>query len=191
MNDTELDRLLDAWEAPAPAQSLRDGLRARFPRTERTRFVRPLKWGLAGLCMLGLTLAIGQTAESHGDFVMGAVTHVYEGLAMMVDAHRAAFITAEIRQFQPKVYVDGRLAGPLEYVHGSSFRVSVPGGIYGVVLFRIPKYVQEGSHWAYVEAGRMHGNLIEFDAGGHHVRIECNKTIVDDNRPVFIMRQPE
>jgi hypothetical protein len=35
MNDQELDRLLDLWEPPPPRPSLRDGLRAQFPRTDR------------------------------------------------------------------------------------------------------------------------------------------------------------
>jgi hypothetical protein len=32
--------------------------------------------------------------------------------------------------------------------------------------------------------------VIEFQAGGKQVRIECNQAIVDSDRPVFTMRRP-
>ena len=80
MNDTELDRLLDTWEAPAPPPSLRQGLRARFPRIERPRFRRPLGWALV-IAVATITLATGipQSGENvWGSRLVGAINSVYE-----------------------------------------------------------------------------------------------------------------
>ncbi len=190
MNDTELDRLLNTWEAPAPPHSLRDRLRARFPRAERTGFGWPLKWALVGLCSLGLTIAVAQTGESHGDALLRAVHMHIRGLMMMVDAHRATFMRNAIRESQPRVYVDGQLAAPLEYGNSSSLLVQVPGdGVYGVLLFDI-SWTPSGQGMGFVEAGSVHGSVIEFQAGGKQVRIECNQSVVDGERPVWVRRQP-
>jgi len=35
----------------------------------------------------------------------------------------------------------------------------------------------------------FNGNVIEFRTGGKQVRIECNKPIVDSDRPVFAIRR--
>src|SRR5208337_4084981 len=86
MNDSELDGLLESWEAPAPPASLREGLRARFPRAERRGFARPLRWALA-IAVASATLGIGmeQMGESGWDFRLVQVLnqmyeHVVEGL---------------------------------------------------------------------------------------------------------------
>ena len=65
MNDTELDRLLDTWEAPAPLPSLREGVRGRFPRAEPRRF-RPLGWMLAiVVASAALAIGTGQSRTAH------------------------------------------------------------------------------------------------------------------------------
>lgn len=46
MNEAELDRLLDMWEAPAPPASLRRGLVAALPVQRRTVLGVPLRWVL-------------------------------------------------------------------------------------------------------------------------------------------------
>lgn len=191
MNDTELDRLLSTWESPAPPKSMRDRLRARFPRAERRGFARPLKWGLIALCSLGLTFAIAQTGNAHGDAVMHIVDHVYGVVVYTVDMHRAAFLRNDIRQSQPKVYVDEQLAGPLEYRGGATLAVRMPGdGVYVVSTVRyLDRFAGKGQGW--VESGRIHGNLIEFEAGGHQVRIECNRSIFDGERPVLVVHLAE
>jgi hypothetical protein len=193
MNDTELDRLLNTWSAPAPPESMRQDLRARFPRAERTRFARPLRWALVGLCSLGLTIAIAQTSESHGDIVMRHLTLVYRHLVFPLLAHRAGFLMQAIRESQPRVYVDGQPVAPLEYGHSSTLQVQVPGdGVY-VAMFVNPDFVVEnddGRPSGWVEAGSVHGNVIEFQAGGKQVRIECNGSVVDGEVPVFVRRQP-
>lgn len=188
MNDTDLDRLLDTWKAPAPAQSLRDGLRARFPRSERRTFPVRLRWGLATLfASAALTAAIAQTGNSHGDFVMHAVHHIYGGLTLMVESHRAAFLRSAIRQSQPKVYIDGQPAAPPEYRGGSTVVVKIPGeGVYAVLLFRhmdLLSPFQGFSGWT--KAGIFHHNIIEFEAGDKQVRIECGSSI-DEDMPVFV-----
>lgn len=193
MNDTELDRLLDIWEAPAPAQSMRDGLRARFPKHARMRFTRPLKWVLAGLCSLGLTLAVAQSSENHGNALLRFADYVHSQTAIMVDAHRTVFIIAEIKRSEPKVYIDGQPAAPLEHGNLGSLRVRIPGdGAYAVTVFRYMKQIEAGGHLTgWTEAGNFHGNVLEFEAGGRQVRIECNQSVIDGERPVYVMRAPE
>ena len=194
MNDTELDQLLNTWEAPSPPQSLRDRLRARFPRAERTRFPRPLRWGLVTLfASAALTFAVAQTGERHGDALMRAVHMHIRGLMMMVDAHRASFLVQEVRNAQPKVYVDGQPAPPLEYGHASSLRVQIPGdGTYSVIFFDVDSVhaAADGSPSPWVKAGRVHDNLIEFEAGGRQVRIEFNGPLPTGGLPVYVRRQP-
>jgi hypothetical protein len=192
VNDTELDRSLNTWSAPAPPESMRQRLRARFPRAERPGFARPLKWALVGLCSLGLTIAIAQTGESHGDVVMRHLIFLYKHLVFPLEAHRAGFIREAIRQSQPKVYVDGQLAAALDYRGGESLWVQVPGGegLYYVVLLFNPDLEPSGQLTGFVEAGSSHGNVIEFQADGRQVRIECNRSIVDGERPVWVRRQP-
>jgi hypothetical protein len=185
MNDTELDRLLDTWEAPASPPSLRERLRARFPRTERRKLTRPLGWVLVAAAA-SLTLAIGmeQTRTNPWDFQIGEIfqrlhMHLYEAF----EAHRAAYLRSEIRAADPKVYVDGQPAPPLEYGGGARMDVQVPGdGVYSVLIYSLAP-----AGWA--KAGRIHGNVIEFQAGTRQVRIECNRQIVSDNRPVFVRRR--
>ena len=192
MNDTELDRLLNTWSAPASPAIDAGAPPGALPRVERPGFARPLKWALVGLCSLGLTIAIAQTGESHGDALLRAVHLHIRGLVMMVDAHRASLITAAIRQSQPKVYVDGELAAPLGYGNSSTLRVDVPGdGVYYALFFSyFTQLAEPGRPTGWVEAGSIHGNVIEFQAGGKQVRIECNQSIVDGERPVFVRRQP-
>lgn len=195
MNDTELDRLLDTWDAPAPAESMRQRLRARFPRTNRLRFTRPLKWVVVGLCSLGLTIAIAQTGESHRDVVMNAVSHVYMGVVMMVDSHRAVFIRDAIRQSEPRVYVDGQPGATLEYRGGASVVVKVPGdGVYAAVFVRyLDHFTQSpsGTRVPYVAAGRVHDNVVEFQADGKQFRVECNRPIIEGELPVFVKHLPD
>ena len=62
-------------------------------------------------------------------------------------------------------------------------RVQVPGeGEYLISLFDGVK--------GFVEAGRVHGNVLEFQAGAKQVRIVCNRAIVDSDLPIFVRRQP-
>ena len=105
------------------------------------------------------------------------------------EAERATGIVAKIRQSNPRVYVNGELAGPLEYGAAGSMKVHVAEGVYSVMLYQ---YMQqenaEGRPTGWLEAGHMHGNLIEFEAGSQRVRIECDEDLVERDRGVFIRR---
>jgi hypothetical protein len=193
MNDTELDRLLDIWEAPSPPPSLREGLRARFPRAERRRFIRPLRWVLA-IAVASATLAIGmeESGENFWDFrVVRVLNRLYEGFMEGFEVRMAAGIVARIRQSEPKVYVEGQLVAPLEYGRAATMDVQVPGdGVYSIISYPMPGHRADGGLSGWIEAGHIYRNVIEFQVGGKQVRIECNKPIVDSDRPVFVMRRP-
>jgi len=184
MNDTELDRLLDSWDAPVPPPSLRAGLHARFPRPEPQRFTRPLRWTLI-IAVASATLAIGmeQSGNNPWDFrLVRTVNRLYEDFMNMLESWRARSLVARIRQSEPRVYVDGLRVGPLEYGPATRIDVQVPGeGVYSIISF--PGLT------GWVEAGHIHGNVIEFQAGSKQVRIECNQPIVDSDRPIFAMRR--
>jgi hypothetical protein len=192
MNDIELDRLLDTWSAPAPPPSLREGLRARFPRVEHRRFAYPLRWALA-IGVISATLVIGmeRSRESQlGYQVVRVVNRLYENFMEGLEAWRATLLVAQIRQSEPKVYVDGQLVAPLEYGHAASMNVNVPGeGLYSIITYPMPGHRADGGLTGWVEAGNVRGNVIEFQAGGKQVRIECNQPIVDSDRPVFVLHR--
>ncbi|HEY7336706.1 MAG TPA: hypothetical protein VH639_17565 [Bryobacteraceae bacterium] len=198
MNDTELDRLLETWEAPTPRPSLRHGLRARFPRAERLGFVRPLRWALA-ILVASVALVIGmaqaQSSYSQWDFgdlpVVSLLHRMFENFMEGREARRVEQVVAKIRQSDPKVYVDGQLVAPLEFGPAKSMDVEVPGeGLYSIVLYRFTRVRNAaGRPTGWVEAGRIHDSVIEFQAGGKMVRIECDRPIVGEDRPVFAMRR--
>lgn len=103
---------------------------------------------------------------------------------------RVESIVAKIKQSDPKVYVDGSLMAPLEYGPAKTMNVLVPEeGLYSISLYRYTGLRTAGGRpTGWVEAGHIHGNEIEFRAGSKQVRIECNETIVDADRPVFARR---
>lgn len=195
MNDTELDRLLNTWEAPAPPRTLREGLRARFPRAERGKFTRPLRWGLAiALATATLAIAMDQIGASPWDFrmqrVLNHVSHVFRGLMEVFEPRIASSIVKQIQQSNPKVYVDGQAGAPLEYGAAATMIVQVPGdGVYSVISYPMASLRADGQPTGWVEAGRIHGNTIEFQAGARQVRIVCNQPIVNDDRPVYVLRR--
>jgi hypothetical protein len=195
MNDTELDRLLDTWEEPAPSPSLREGVRGRFPRAEPRRFVRPLGWVLV-IVVASAALAIGmeQSEANPWDFqLVRVLNRFYENFMLTLEIRQATYIRDQIRQSEPKVYVNGQLGAPLQYGLGARTDVQVPGeGVYSISISSYPmrSHRADGGLTGWVEAGRIHGNVIEFQAGSKQVRIECDKPIVDSDRPVFALRRP-
>jgi len=196
MNDTELDQLLDVWEAPAPPESMRQGLRARFPRSERIPFPRPLRWAVVGLLASAVfALGIAKSNDSAwGAPITAFLDHAHNHIAMMIDAHRSVAIMVEVRLSQPRVYVDGKPAAPPEYGRGVALRVRIPGkGVYGILPVRHADQLlgPDGRPAGWVEAGSIHDNVVEFEVDGRQVRVECNKTLTDTDRPVFIRRLPE
>jgi hypothetical protein len=193
MKDTELDRLLDAWEAPAPPPSLREGLRGRVPPAERWRFARPLGWVLV-IAVASAALAIGMEQSGANPWdsrLVRVLNRLYKGFMGGVEAWRATNIVAQIQQSEPKVYVNGQLVAPLQYGPAATMDVQVPGeGVYSITLYPMRSHRADGGLTGWVEAGHIHGNVIEFQAGSKQVRIECSKPIVDSDRPVFAMRRP-
>lgn len=198
MNDNELDRLLDLWEAPPPTRSFRDGLRARFPRTHRPGFARPRRWAVAILLAsvafavaLAGGAAIAQSSDNLSDSFFRTLNHLHRKLLEGWQAGRAESIATRIAESQPKVFVDGRLIAPLEFGPAATMNVQIPGeGVYSVTAYPVARRTADGRPTGWVEAGRMSGNVIEFGAGGKQVRIECNKPIVDSDRPVFAIHRP-
>ena len=180
MTDTELDQVLDGWVPPAPPASLRAGLRDRFPRARRRSFTRPLRWALAiAIASTALAVATEQSGSGSLDFLWAALQRLYLGLRFNIDARQASAVMARIRQSNPQVYVDGMPAPPPQYRGGVSLFVELPdGGQFGILLVRPP-----GRNWQ--PDGSIHGNVIQFDAGGRQVRIECDKPVVDAERQVY------
>ena len=172
MNDIELDELLNAWEAPPVPRSLREGLRARFRRRAPRSFAAPLRWGLAtALAMTVLVIGLQQIRADVEDMpAVGLVSRLYHNVVLTFQIWQVRSVITQIRNSNPKVYVDGQLAGPLRYGHAATMEEDVPGaGVYVITPFRGLK------GWAI--AGEIHGNAIEFQVEGKQVRIECQSPL--------------
>lgn len=193
MNDTELDPLLETWSAPAPPESLRDGLRARLSRGARRASPRSLRWAFAVcLALLALGAALARNSENRWDLpIVQFLNEVYGKFIQGRQAQRAAGIAQAIRDSDPKMYVDGQLAAPPDYAHAVALDMQVPGdGEYSITFYSfVARQTADGRPTGWVEAGRIHDNVIEFQAGARRVRIECNKQIVDQDRPVFVLHR--
>ena len=194
MNDVELDRLLDTWSAPSVPPSLRAGLRARFPQTEHRLFTRSLRWTLViGFLSLMLAVALAQSNENRWDVpVVRALNEFYQKVMQAQEARRSAVIARQIRDSEPRAYVDGQSVAPPEYFGSARLDLQVPGdGMYSITWFRFTQLKNAaGKPTGWVEAGHIHGNVIEFQVGSKQVRIECDKAIVDEDRPIFVLRWP-
>ncbi len=131
-----------------------------------------------------MAIGLAQSGANPWDFrVVEVVRRFFQGLTEGAEARRAASLVARVRRSEPKVYVDGQLAGPLEFDRAATMNVLVPGeGLYSITVYR-PGVA------GWVEAGRVHGNAIEFQAGRSHVRIECSQAIADSDSPVFARRR--
>ncbi len=185
MNDTELDQLLNTWEAPMPPRTLRSDLRGRFPRAERRWFGRPLRWVLVGIVACA-TLAVGMQQTGYSNpaaWLFERIRGACEAFVFGLEAYDASALMVRIRDSQSKIYLDGQLQPAPEVWRGAQMRMHVPGEAdYAVMLV--------GGIKGFTEAGRVHGNVMEFQAGSHHVRVECNRQVTDSDRPVFVRRDP-
>lgn len=56
MNDTELDRLLNTWEAPVPPPSLCEGLRGRVSASRTAKIRPPVAQTLRDSIRIGITV---------------------------------------------------------------------------------------------------------------------------------------
>jgi hypothetical protein len=186
LNDTELDRLLDTWDAPAPPRGLRERVRAAFPNAERRGFSGRFWLTMGAAAALCATLAVGmeRVADAPGDGLLMPVYDVFSHIVESVHAYHTKTIVERIRVSQPTVYVDGKPTGALEFGHAATMRVSIPGaGVYRVEMF--------GAMAGWTEAGTMLGNNIEFVVDGRHVRIECSQPIGSRERAIFVRRLSE
>jgi hypothetical protein len=194
MNDSELDQLLDSWKAPAAAQSMRRRLKGKIPGKEWHFLAPPLIWVLAALIgSVVLTVAIAQNRDTGSGILIEIVSQARMTFAEYFlqprEAERAAGIVAKIRQSNPKVYINGELAGPLEYGTAGSIKVRLPDGIYSLMLYRSTGHESaDGRLAGWLEAGHIHGKSIEFEADSQRVRIECDEDLVERERGVFIRR---
>jgi hypothetical protein len=198
MSEHELDQLLNLWEAPAPSRSFREDVRARFPRAEKLGFVRPLRWALATLLTsaalaiaLAGAVALAQSNETLADLpVIRSLNEMYQNFLEGRQAARAKNIAIKIAASDPKVYVDGRVAPPLQFGDAATMDVQIPGdGVYSITVFPMGERRTDDRPTGWVEAGHISGNAIEFQVGGKQVRIECDKPVVDRDGPVFATRR--
>ena len=187
MNDQELDRLLDRWDAPAPSRALREGVRARFPRGERRVRRFPLRWVLAvAVVSATLAIAMGQggdaSMEGFGAHLMRLHNMFFR---WMHPSYGAQELRTKFLRSEPKIYVDGQLLKTPQY---GSWRagttwVEVPGA--GVYLFT----TYAGGLSGFQQGGSVHSNVLQFRAGSKFVRIECNAPITEDDQSIYVSRR--
>src|SRR5262249_22479822 len=161
----------DTWKAPLPTRSLRDGLTGQFPRPESPRFTRPLLWVVAMILIASLWLAVGtaQIGESRWSLLGALREWYYEAFLQGVEAAKAAGMGAKLRKSGPRVYVDGRRGPPLQYGPAATLKVQIPAGVYIVRLYRYTLRSTADRRTGWLEAGHVHDNVIEFQAGDAQV----------------------
>jgi hypothetical protein len=193
MNDQELDRLLDTWQAPTPRPELRERISAETVRERYTASevvcTAPsrsrLRWLMAvGVAFAALTVAMGQGGDSSaGSRVAQALNAFWEHLEDAFQAHRVAALCSQIRESDTQVFVDGKPAPALVFRHSAVFDVQVPGdGVYSLTFSWKPL-----SGWT--RTGQIKETYIEFEAGAHHVVITCNRRLLMSDSPVLVRRR--
>jgi hypothetical protein len=187
MNDQELDRLLDRWEAPSPSRALREAVRARLPRAEGRVRRFPLRWVLAVAAVSAtLAIAMGQggdaSMEGFGAHLMRLHNMFFR---WMHPSYGAQELRSKLLRSEPKIYVDGQLLKTPQFGawRAGTTWVEVPGG--GVYLFTS----YSGGASGFTEAGKVHGNVLQFRAGSRFVRIECNAPITEDDQSIYVSRR--
>ena len=143
------------------------------------------------IASFALALAMAQTFADSPDFpVLNALTRMYHHLLFGLEAMQAPRTVAQIRNADPQVYLDGQPGAPLQYGPSATMLVPVPNdGVYAIVVYNLRLLGPDPSRGGWVEAGRAHDRVIEFQAGAHQVRIECNQQIFDTDRSVFVRRR--
>jgi hypothetical protein len=193
MNDTELDRLLDTWHAPAPRRELRETVRAatvteRYTELHQHRTAplwSRLRWVIAiGVAFVALTVAMGQGNDSSaGSRIAQALTDCWERVMFGIRVHRVQALVAQIMASDPQVSVDGKPAPAVQRWHASTLFVQVPGdGAYYVSFFSLPR-----DGWR--QTGQIKETYLEFEAGTHHVVIVCNRRLMMSDALIYVMRR--
>jgi hypothetical protein len=185
MTDTELDRLLNSWPAPEPPRSLRRDLRARFPRRERQNVRGPLRWALVAALASGV-IAVGMqqiTVGLSSHHILEVFSGWYDAFVFGLQAHRYATLAIQIRDSDPRVTIDGQPGPPLRPGHAMSFELDIPGdGVYSIVAGDLGEK-------GWTRAGRVEGSALRFDAGSHHVVVECGERLLIGDAPVLVRRR--
>ena len=191
MNDAELDRLLDTWQAPGPGPALRERVRAATVRERGIHFTRTLSnaplrsrlgWLFAiGVAVAALTVAMGQSVDSSaGSRIAQALGEFWGHLADAFQAHRVAALSNQIRESDLQVFIDGKPASALTFRHSTVFDLQVPGdGVYSITFWPKPL-----SGWT--RTGQIKETYIEFEAGAHHVVITGNRRLLISDCPVLV-----
>jgi hypothetical protein len=194
MNDSELDRVLNTWQAPAPRPALRERVRAATVRERGIRFTRTLsnapirsrlRWLVAaGVVFAALTVAMGQSGDSSvGSRIAQALSEFWGNLTDAFQAHRVTALSNQIRESDLHVFIDGKPASALTFRHSTVFDLPVPGdGVYSITFW--PKAL---SGWT--RTGQIKETYIEFEAGTHHVVITCNRRLLISDSPVLVRRR--
>jgi hypothetical protein len=195
MNDTELDRLLNAWRAPDPGRELREKIgaatvRERYTnlRNQRTAPLRSrLRWVVAvGVAFAALTVAMGQSGQpSVGSRLAQTLTDCWERIMFSIRVHRVQALVGQIMDSDPQVSVDGKPAPAVQRWHASTLLVQVPGDrAYYVSFFSLPR-----DGWQHT--GQIRETYLDFEAGVHHVMIVCNRRLLISDSPIWVMRRAE
>jgi hypothetical protein len=174
MTDTELDQVLDRWEAPLPSPGLRARVLRNVPQPERRRGVRPLRWVLAiAVASCLLAIGMGQTGHTAVENLAGQLHTYRERLGRLANQLWVGHILAAFRDSHLKFYVDGELRADATFGgSGEGWWLRTPGeGKYYLTLSR---FVFEGP--VPPRAGRFDGHVLEFQSGGRVVRIESDDT---------------
>jgi hypothetical protein len=187
MNDTELDKILDTWQAPEAPRTLRHGVQAAFPKQPARRFGRPLRWVLA-IGLASGVLALGMQAPADGGSWGFSLQGFHTHLQMFFDnVHRALGIQdVRVRLVNPKVEVNGKVVMELESALTAQLvRLPVPGqGRYALSLYPI-----EG--WQPIATAAGRDTVIDFDDGGAHVKISQDSPFIPAaNRTVYVYKVP-
>jgi hypothetical protein len=152
-----------------------------------------LGWVVFLVLSAALAIGMGQVHESGLDLpILDFLNQIYANWMQGREVARAGRMVHNIMQSDPKVYVDGQLAAPLTNGPAATMVVRIPGnGSYAVSPYRyMQQRAADGVPTGWFEAGRIHGSMLEFQAGGKQVRIECSQPIVDEDSPVFAIRRP-
>jgi hypothetical protein len=186
MTDTELDQLLNRWQAPLPSSGLRTRVLLNVPQPERRGFPRSLRWVLA-IAVTSCVLAIGMEQAGHPPIADLArrVQNVTQGLSNWVGGLWMSYTVASFRDSHLKIYINGELRGDATFggsAQGCWLRVPGAGKYYLVMTSRVFERVVPPP------AGRFDGHVLDFQGERTTVRIESDGTFGGGmDQPVYFM----
>lgn len=199
MNDTELDEILDRWEAPPMRESLRDDVRREFVRTsrhpERFALTRTIakRIAIVTTCAAGLLFAIvqvaprtirGASAEYHIPFY---VQYVFERYARdgsrEYQSVRTAFPYAGTEINMSVVDSHSALLDPFRRI-GASVRTQIILAMPSLILPKQPPMQEPEWFAGYVRSGCSERRTVI----GHETIAGHETTLVESTTPGGRMR---